>query len=167
MQLRTAAATTRGGVKDVNQDSCCVLEARSEFGPVALVVVCDGVGGLATGELASTYVVNRFAQWFEHALPSYLAYNSEGGRVDISKLEGVWGDLLEGANARIAAYGQAHGARMGTTFSGLLVCQDSCFIGQVGDSRVYRLRGGTPSPHEGPDVGAARARHGHAHTRRS
>lgn len=147
MLLRTSAATTRGGVKKVNQDSYCVLEASTDFGPVALVVVCDGVGGLAAGELASTYVVNRFATWFETALPVYLAYNTEGGAVDLGKLEGVWADLLVAANKRIAAYAREHFShdrkvRMGTTFSGLLVCQGRCFVGQVGDSRVYRLRGG-------------------------
>lgn len=72
----------------------------------------------------------------------FLAYNNTDGVVDLSALERVWAQILNKANARIAAYGREQGSRLGSTFSGLFICQGRVFTGQVGDSRVYRLRDG-------------------------
>lgn len=132
-----------GASKSVNQDSWCALVAQTGVGDVALTVVCDGVGGLASGELASSTVVQEFAEWFEGVFPAYAASClARGSQIELSGVAEQWSDLLGRLNARIASWGRGHDARLGTTFSGMLVCQGRYVIGQVGDCRIYRIRGG-------------------------
>lgn len=138
----SAAYTTEGIRKKVNQDAHCVLIAETTCGPVALVVVCDGVGGLSAGELASSTVVSRFAHWFEHEFPVYIKFNSSEGELSLSALEGIWTQLLGILNKKIFEHGENSGLSLGTTFSGLIVCKNTYFIGHVGDCRVYRYRNG-------------------------
>lgn len=60
------AVTDIGISKKTNQDSVCVKIAESEkHGQVAMVVLCDGMGGLAKGELASATVIRAFSKWFD------------------------------------------------------------------------------------------------------
>ena len=53
MNYIIAADTDIGNVRETNQDSVAALVADTGSGPVAFGVVCDGMGGLAKGELAS------------------------------------------------------------------------------------------------------------------
>ena len=55
-----AAQTDIGLVKQVNQDSLIVKVVDTELGKVTLAVLCDGMGGLTKGELASAIVVRVF-----------------------------------------------------------------------------------------------------------
>lgn len=147
-----------GARKSVNQDSWCALVAQTGVGDVALTVVCDGVGGLSSGELASSTVVREFASWFETAFPSYAAASlSRSPRIDLTGVAEDWARLLSGLNARIAAWGREHNARLGTTFTGMLVCQGRYVIGQVGDCRIYRLRNGEATQLTADQTLAARA----------
>ena len=47
-----AGCSDVGARKTVNQDAWCALSAETSVGDVAMAVVCDGVGGLTSGELA-------------------------------------------------------------------------------------------------------------------
>ena len=67
-----AAQTDIGLVKQVNQDRLTVKVIDTELGEVALAVICDGMGGLAKGELASAIVVRAFEKWFWEELPQKL-----------------------------------------------------------------------------------------------
>ena len=53
MKYTVAAETDMGIKKSVNQDSVLVKHAETELGEIVLTVVCDGMGGLDKGELAS------------------------------------------------------------------------------------------------------------------
>lgn len=134
-----AACTDKGAKRSVNQDACCVQVADTAFGEVILAVVCDGVGGLASGELASATVVYRFAQWFRQELPTLLAGMDKSKPLDLSTIQLVWGVLLNNLNEIIQAYGRTHAERLGTTFSGIFICGGRYLIGHVGDCRVYQI----------------------------
>ena len=70
MNYFASASTDVGIVKETNQDSVCVKIAEFEkHGQVAMAVICDGMGGLSKGELASATVIRRFSNWFEKELP--------------------------------------------------------------------------------------------------
>ena len=135
--IAAAAYTTEGARKKVNQDALCVLTAESEWGEVAFAAVCDGVGGLASGEFASSTVISRFATWFERDFPVFARYNSASGQLDLAALQRVWAQLLSTLNEKLLAYAQRNGMSLGTTFTGMLLCQGAYIIGHVGDCRVY------------------------------
>ena len=69
MRFLSAAHTDVGITKKVNQDAFCLKIAKTPKMHLALAVICDGMGGLKQGELASALLVNAFSNWFENTLP--------------------------------------------------------------------------------------------------
>ncbi len=77
MEYLVAAYTDIGIQKETNQDSICVRRAAfSEAEETVLAVVCDGMGGLKKGEVASAAAVNAFGTWFDAnlAFPDHKAH---------------------------------------------------------------------------------------------
>ena len=60
MNFMIAANSDIGIKKSTNQDSLLIKVAQTNLGKVCLCVVCDGMGGLANGELASATVTSLF-----------------------------------------------------------------------------------------------------------
>lgn len=134
MEVLTAAYTDIGIKKATNQDSLCVKIAETSFGKVVLAVICDGMGGLSKGEVASATVINRFSDWFEQELPALLAKD------DLNDIEYQWNRMIQEQNQRIAEYGRKVKIQLGTTWTALLLIESKhLLIGHVGDSRVYRM----------------------------
>lgn len=134
MEVLTAAYTDKGIQKATNQDSLCIKIAKTSVGKVVLAVICDGMGGLSKGEVASASVTHAFSDWFEQELPAQLAKN------DYTEIQYRWERIIKEQNQRIAEYGKRVRIQLGTTWTALLLI-DSKFmlIGHVGDSRVYRI----------------------------
>lgn len=124
-----------GIVKDTNEDSYLVKLAEGVDGNrAALAVVCDGVGGLAKGELASASVVRAFSKWFDF----FLAHFSAG--IEPDKVKQQWSEILELYNRKITEHGEKTGAKLATTFSCLLLYGEGMYIiGHIGDSRIYSI----------------------------
>ena len=76
MNYSIALHTDVGIRKETNQDSMCVKQAETEKGQILLAIICDGMGGLEKGEVASATVINAFSAWFEEELPIILAKDS-------------------------------------------------------------------------------------------
>lgn len=72
MKYIAIAETDVGIAKDTNQDSILIKHADSQVGELVLAVICDGMGGLAKGELASATVIREFSRWFDEELPFEL-----------------------------------------------------------------------------------------------
>ncbi|WP_105305011.1 PP2C family protein-serine/threonine phosphatase [Anaerolactibacter massiliensis] len=123
----------RGLERNVNQDSALIKHAFWKRGEVLLAAVCDGMGGLADGELASGEAVHVFDEWFSKALP----YEVE--EPDFSVIGAKWSSMLKDLNERLNEYGKKTHELLGTTFTGILGINDSYVIVHVGDSRIYRL----------------------------
>ena len=134
-----AAATEVGSRKRVNEDSCCIKVAQTSLGEVVMALVCDGVGGLSAGNLASATVVNRFSQWFEQELPMLMEGMVAEGSFDFQTVKAVWGALLQTQNELIRTHGIKTGTRLGTTFTGAIACGGRYLVGHVGDCRAYQL----------------------------
>ena len=64
MEYLVAACTDVGIHKETNQDSVTIKVAKTVIGNIAMVVMCDGMGGLALGEVASADVVMHFQVGF-------------------------------------------------------------------------------------------------------
>lgn len=72
MHYFATADTDIGNTKSTNQDSLLIKHASYCGGEVMLAVICDGMGGLSKGELASATVIKEFSKWFEEELPYEL-----------------------------------------------------------------------------------------------
>lgn len=130
----TATADTDVGIaKANNQDSVLIKHASTDMGEVLMAIVCDGMGGLAKGELASATVIRAFSKWFDEELPFELE------NLDMQVIGGKWALLLKSLNIQILEYGQQLGASLGTTFSGILFVKDKYVIVHVGDTRIYQI----------------------------
>src|SRR6202522_3549198 len=121
-----------------NEDNFSVLEESG------LYIVADGMGGHASGEVASKMAVDAMQEFFsqtqedpERTWP-YKMDRSKG--YEENRL--ITGIKL--ANLRIyeTAQREAKKRGMGTTFVGIFAVEDGVYVAHVGDSRVYRFRDG-------------------------
>ena len=94
-----------------------------------LWLVADGMGGHDSGEVASSLIVEQLATL---GIPSTA-----------SDQHARFIDRLTRANHDILSYSSGHGGVVGSTVVALLVFADHYRCLWMGDSRVYRLRGGT------------------------
>lgn len=133
MRFIVTADTDVGITKEINQDSIVVRHGKYFGGEVLMAVICDGMGGLDKGELASATVIRAFLQWFDEE----LAYELENP--DMRVIGGKWSLLLKELNVRILEYGQARGISLGTTFTGLLFVGRQHVVVHVGDTRAYQI----------------------------
>ena len=134
MRYVATADTDIGISKDTNQDSVLIKHASTDKGEVLLAVVCDGMGGLSKGELASATVIRAFADWFDNELPFELE------NVDLNVIGAKWSLMLKELNAQILEYSKSNALEgVGTTFSGILFVDDQYIIGHVGDTRIYHI----------------------------
>lgn len=134
--------TDQGRVKTVDQDACCYLEASTTAGRVIMALICDGVGGLSKGELASTTVIHRFERWFSESLPMFISFNRADAQF-FESVQNVWDTLLQTACGDIYGYGEREGVTLGTTFTGMIVFGNRYLIGHVGDCRAYEIADGS------------------------
>lgn len=136
MEFFISAQTDIGTTKNTNQDSFTVKAASTEkCGKILLAVVCDGMGGLSKGELASSTVVKEFGYWFENTLPLFI----EKGKVDFSLVKDEWSRLINMLNSKIGNYGIDHNISLGTTLVACLYMKNKLYIANVGDSRIYKI----------------------------
>lgn len=133
MHFTAIADTDIGTSKDTNQDSILIKHASTLTGEVLLAIVCDGMGGLAKGELASATVIRSFSEWFDNELANELNF------LDMKVIAGKIELMLKDLNLRILEYGKSTGINLGTTFSGILFVDKQYLIVHVGDSRVYYI----------------------------
>jgi protein phosphatase len=127
------------GRRRTNNEDCFFL---SDTEPLALVA--DGMGGHASGEVASREAVGAAAGFFRashDAQPSSWPCNLLLGR--------RWHDYRLAAAFRIAnrrvhdvSLQEARLTGMGTTLIGALFVGDEVLLGHIGDSRAYRVRDG-------------------------
>ncbi len=135
MKYIAAYHTDVGISKKTNQDSLAIKVVETKKGKVAFAIVCDGMGGLSKGELASKEVIMAFSEWFDNTLIDQI--NAEG--LDEEKLVSQWNDIIQVQNKRLGEYGEKNNLMLGTTVSAILLYDENYYIVHVGDSRVYSL----------------------------
>jgi protein phosphatase len=136
MKTEAAARTDPGPVRDNNED-CFLVDAEA-----GLFVVADGMGGHASGEVASAIAVDtvrdvllgeqdpdetrleRATEEHEEAVRERLRYAMNQSSLRIRK----------------AAVQNPTHAGMGTTLAVLLIEDEMAHISHVGDSRIYLFR---------------------------
>lgn len=133
MRFTFAADTDIGISKESNQDSVLVKHSKYFGGEILMAIVCDGMGGLSKGELASATVVRAFNKWFDEELPYEL------DNFDLQVIGGKWALMLKDLNVKMLEYARNKNITMGTTFTGILFVGDEYMITHVGDTRVYQI----------------------------
>lgn len=134
MQFKATADTDIGLIKDINQDSLLIKHAKSDEREILMAIICDGMGGLALGEVASATVIRAFAKWFDKELPYELK------QLNMQVIAEKWSFLLKELNLKILGFSKSmKGQGIGTTFSGILMIDDKYLIVHVGDTRVYEI----------------------------
>ena len=137
MTYRYHAKSDIGASRPVNQDAIYSNVIKTAIGKAFLGVICDGVGGLSDGEIASSAVVRCFSEWF---LEEFRYIRSTDDIFENVKSQ--WSKLVEAAQQEISALISQRKSNMGTTLSALLLAAGKYFVVQVGDSRVYLNRAG-------------------------
>lgn len=148
MDILANAYTDVGSIKKINQDSACLKVAQTLLGTITMAVVCDGVGGLYKGELASATVVREFNAWFDQKLPQMLERiilqeKRNNWKNIIKEIKENWKAMLNAINSKMVLYGQERNQKVGTTISACLILDQYCYLAvHIGDSRIYLLRDG-------------------------
>ena len=134
MNFIVAARTDIGIVKTTNQDSLSIRVANTPQGRMVFMVLCDGMGGLDKGEVASASVIYAFDQWFKNELPSLCLAPLED-----TVIKEQWTNIVTEQNLTIKKFGGRHGVNLGTTVVAMLITQNRYYVLNVGDSRAYEI----------------------------
>ena len=137
MEVRFFAATDLGRKRSANEDNFLVDQN------LRLFVVADGMGGHASGEVASALAVHAVRDVVARERDLLKDYDDEDPRSHVEVCT-----LLEyavhcaGERIHEKAQREPEKRGMGTTIVVLLLIGARGFIAYVGDSRIYLLRGG-------------------------
>ncbi|MBQ8625867.1 MAG: serine/threonine-protein phosphatase [Agathobacter sp.] len=134
MNFLISGNTDIGTTKSTNQDSLSVKIINTNQGRMAFAILCDGMGGLDKGEVASASVIRAFDSWVRNDLPTLC-----NGPIEDYVLRSQWERIITEQNNTIKRYGARQGVRLGTTAVVLLLTQTRYYVLNVGDSRVYEL----------------------------
>lgn len=150
IRVEVFGKTDLGRTRDHNEDRFLVADLsrkaaslqpevrQHDIGPRGtLLVVADGMGGAAAGELASEMATDTI---YSHLLKTWNAEDEVTPQRFAYRLK----EAVEVANASIHAHAKAHPEvrGMGTTTTAAGVLNDHLYLTQVGDSRAYLIRGG-------------------------
>ena len=138
MRVRFAGDSNVGMKRAHNEDSFYLPESER------LAIVADGMGGHASGEVASRMAVDTISGFFkatqEEQQLTWPFKMDKGHRYDVNRMV----TAIKLANLKIHEQAQkdprCHG--MGTTVVSALFVDDALVVGHVGDSRLYRRREG-------------------------
>jgi serine/threonine protein phosphatase PrpC len=136
--IRFWAATDVGKVRDHNEDNFLVDKGLNLF------VVADGMGGHASGEVASAIAVKQIRDVIRQNKDLLDAY-AEGSQIASTRdVLSLMEHAVQKGCAEIHDLAEREPDKrgMGTTLSGLLIIKGRGFIAHVGDSRIYLLRSG-------------------------
>ena len=134
MNFIISAKPDVGLTKTTNQDSLIVRVANTPSGRMAFCVLCDGMGGLEKGEVASASVIHAFDSWFYNVLPGIC-----NEPIEDETIREQWSKIINDQNEAIKKYGASCNIRLGTTVVAILITQSRYYILNVGDSRAYEI----------------------------
>ncbi|MBQ9745048.1 MAG: Stp1/IreP family PP2C-type Ser/Thr phosphatase [Clostridia bacterium] len=133
-----SAYTDIGMKRNINQDSY-ILKPFSE--KTLLCVVCDGMGGAKGGEEASKIASEAFASSVEEFIMPYIGTKDKS--IHVSDIREQLIESVGKANSAVYSYAKSHPSLrgMGTTLVAVLIIEHNIFCINVGDSRMYLIKG--------------------------
>ena len=134
MQIIIGGHSDIGASRPTNQDSLFIKLADYDKSQICIGVVCDGVGGLQDGELASVVSTLFIRSWFDRMLREPCK--------DTEHLQQGLLDYMYRVNQEITLYSRKHNISTGTTVSVIIILGKRFFIVHIGDSRIYKVDSG-------------------------
>lgn len=131
----TFYCSDKGNRKSVNQDSLGYEITPLGNKDAAIFVLCDGLGGLSNGEVASGTIVTHVLDQFRRLM------NEDHQAVCQVDFTDVYTRLFSDLNEIIRTYSQKNHMQMGTTASVLILFDHQYFIIHIGDTRIYLYDG--------------------------
>lgn len=134
-----AAARTNVGLKRSNNEDAYFLDED-----LGLFLVADGMGGAASGEVASEMVSKAIADYVRRYVEEDIEFGDRYGFYD-ARLTTRANTLMQAIHlANSLVYDAAHHEKqhkgMGATLAALMTDEDHVLVVNVGDSRIYRCR---------------------------
>lgn len=138
IQVHSFGATDIGRRRQQNED------AFLRDDELRLFVVADGMGGHAAGEVASAEAVDTVFGMIKRGLPKVGNPDDKITDTEISKARRLMEGAIQAATYMVYAISEVDAGKsgMGTTISAAYVYKNLMVTGQVGDSRIYRIRDG-------------------------
>ena len=138
MKIRYAAKTDVGMKRTHNEDYFSLIEDEQLF------IVADGMGGHASGEVASKLAAETIGEFYQRTKDEEATWPYKMDR-SLSYIENRLVCGVKLANLRIfeTSCRDIRYKGMGTTIVAGMVAGDKIYIGHVGDSRAYRVRKGS------------------------
>ncbi len=129
-----------GKVRSANQDSYIIGRLCEN---ASLCVVCDGMGGARSGNVASECAAAIFAD----KVKKYAAPHISDGIMELDSDDAcvILDDAAHDANSAVYKKSQSSIVYkgMGTTLVAALICGDVAYVINVGDSRLYLISDNT------------------------
>ncbi len=136
--VKVAGETNVGMKRAHNEDTFSVFEEENLF------VVCDGMGGHASGEVASQMAVQTLKTFFhetrEDPEMTWPYKMDRSKRYQENRL--ITGIKLANLRINEASKRESKYQGMGTTIVSSFFVDEGVYLTHVGDSRIYRIRGG-------------------------
>lgn len=127
--MKIAAKTDVGKVRSSNQDSYATGELP---GGVAWAVVCDGMGGVAGGNVASSVAVKMISEKITATYHSNMSTSSVKNML-VSAITAANLSIFDMSNANESLHG------MGTTVVAAVIADGIVCVAHAGDSRAYLI----------------------------
>lgn len=145
--ISAAARTDPGRRRTQNQD--CILCEIGAHGAMGIFAVADGMGGQSAGEVASAITIETLRDELLPLLDAETGNGAQAGEESSpakadQPLTGLVRAAIDSCNERIlrhaAAFPETKG--LGSTLTLAVVKGSLAIIGNIGDSRTYRVRDG-------------------------
>lgn len=131
MNIVGSYLTDTNNYMDINEDAVNLTIESTEYGDIALGVVCDGFGGRSDGNYASSRLVDEMTLWL---YTDFIQMMDSG--FEMVGLHESWQSVLTRVNEDLIAYGLARNVKCGTTITALLLIGDQYFAIHVGDTKL-------------------------------
>jgi protein phosphatase len=137
MQIRSFGQSDIGKRREKNEDAYLINDERNIY------LIADGMGGHLGGEFASHLAVKTIEEIFKTLEDDPEATLPEGGGLKPGDYAGSLRYAISVASRRIYEKAQEDPTLrgMGTTTVALVFRNNKAYIANVGDSRVYQIRG--------------------------
>ena len=138
--MGSCACTQKGYGKKNNQDALLLKVAVLNKNRIVLAVLCDGMGGLENGEIASSHAVRTMERWFNDELSEIIEVNQKktgSGNSITDAVKESWKKRITQLNIQLNGYGRLHERKLGTTILAVLLIKQTYLVMHIGDCRLY------------------------------